>query len=449
MNGNTGTGFKYYLSKYLKLIIVIGLLVLIAIPLIQMMYLLGLKGLFSYFADKVINTTGVNPYLAKAIVLTLMIPLLWSFKWTFSFRSKRRKISYAIFACYILIFYISMFFMTKEQKFDFSTGEAMKFCAQTPEGVRCFDAPGFDPKYGIKLKAATPELVANMEKMNRGMLPKELKYSSVEAVEFFDRLTGETKVWYFQNQAGEYELFDSPGVHPTYGEALKPATKDIVNKVKSAIDIAKKNAEEKRALQTKEQEEKQALKGREQALQAKDQEIKQAAQKRESFLNRYIGNRSFINKPGSIDVAVIVISDTGKTDQKISQKISSQLKSKAVNANMSFFSSQFMADGLFERLFKGDAKVIQQLELAHHIDYAILGKNSISFAENPEMQNLITAKVVLEIHLISTKSGTIEDSFSISEVGAGFSKSNAEEATLEKIYKKLGEGHWDRLKSGS
>ena len=39
--------------------------------------------------------------------------------------------------------------------------------------------------------------------------------------------------------------------------------------------------------------------------------------------------------------------------------------------------------------------------------------------------------------------------FFISEVGAGFSKSNAEEAALEKIYKKLGEGHWDRLKSGS
>ena len=65
------------------------------------------------------------------------------------------------------------------------------------------------------------------------------------------------------------------------------------------------------------------------------------------------------------------------------------------------------------------------------------------------MQNLITAKVVLEIHVISSKSGAIEDSFNDSEVGVGFSKSNAEEAVLEKIYKKLGEGHWDRLKSGS
>ena len=438
MNDNQATGFKYYLSKYLKLIIVIGLLVLIAIPIIEMMYILGLKGLFSYFADKVISTTGVNPYLAKAIVMILMIPLLWSFKWTFSFRSKRRMSSYAILAGYILLFYMSMFFMTKEQKFDFSTGEAMKFCAHTPEGVRCFDAPGFDPKYGIKLKPATPELIANMEKMNRGMLPQKLKYRSVEVVEFFDRLTGEAKVWYFQNQAGEYELFDSPGVHPTYGETLKPATKDVVNKIKSAIDVAEKNSEEMQALQD-----------REQALQAREQEKKQAAQKRESFLNRYIGNLSFINKPSSVDVAVIVISDVGKTDPRVSQKISSQLKSKAVNASMSFFSDQFVADGLFERMFKGDAKVIKQLELAHHIDYAILGKNSISFAENPEMQNLITAKVVLEIHVISSKSGATEDSFSISEVGVGFSKSNAEEAALEKIYKKLGEGHWDRLKSGS
>ena len=54
-----------------------------------------------------------------------------------------------------------------------------------------------DPKYGIKLRPVTPEVIANLEKMKRGIQPKKIAYSSLDdfnKIEFFNRITGENKV---------------------------------------------------------------------------------------------------------------------------------------------------------------------------------------------------------------------------------------------------------------
>jgi hypothetical protein len=51
---------------------------------------------------------------------------------------------------------------------------ATKFYAMTPEGIRFFDTEGVDPKYGIKLKAATPELIANIERAKLGDIARPL-----------------------------------------------------------------------------------------------------------------------------------------------------------------------------------------------------------------------------------------------------------------------------------
>jgi hypothetical protein len=236
-------GLKNFLSKHKRVIIVFVLLALIAIPTIEMIYILSVKGLFSYFAGKVVNT-GVNPYLAKAIVLFLMVPLLWSFKWAFSFRSQRRKAGYAIIAGYIVLFYMSMFFLTREQKFDFATGKAMKFYAHTPEGIRYFDAPGFDPKYGIPLKPVDPG-VARSQSLST-LPPKKLDQPS----QFFDFATKEPLVWYYKGADGTVEFFDQPGFHPKYAQELKPVTPEIVEEfekqqVEKMKSLEKKNPAKK------------------------------------------------------------------------------------------------------------------------------------------------------------------------------------------------------------
>ena len=279
MTYNPGTNIKYFFSKYSKVIILIVLLVFISIPIIEMMYLLGIKESFDYLSGKIISITGVNQYFAKAIVMALMIPLLWSFKWTFSISSQRRKTGYTIVACYTFLFFISMFFLTREQKFDFSTGQAMKYYAATPEGIRYFDAPGFDPKYGIPLKAVDATVAKKEALQNRP--PQKLD----EPRQFFDFVTREPLVWYYQGADGTFEFFDQPGFHPKYAQELKAITPEIVEKYEKQAAL-KKEEEEKRHKKEMDEQKLEAQQKLKEEERGKQEEAKLIIQKQEKEKRR-------------------------------------------------------------------------------------------------------------------------------------------------------------------
>ncbi len=218
-----------YRSKYLAVVVVLILLIVISIPLIELIYILGIKGLFSHFVSQVTKTTGVNQYVAKSIIVILFIPLIYSFKMIFSISRKRRNTGYSFIAFYMFIFYISMFYLTKDQQFRFDTGVSMKYYAITPDGPRFFDAPGFDPKYGIQLKPLTPEIAKKL-RFNK-IPPQKIK----NPMKFFDFVTGEAVVWFFENKDGSLDFFDQPGFHPIYREKLKPVTPEVVQKYQTWI----------------------------------------------------------------------------------------------------------------------------------------------------------------------------------------------------------------------
>lgn len=253
------------------------------------------------------------------------------------------------------------------------------------------------------------------------IIPKRIDYDlmSMEKIVFFDLTTGEPKVWYFKGGDGRYELFDNPGYHPHYPEKLKPVTRDIVIQIKKQL----KEEMAKRAQENN-------------------------AQERENFLNRYLLNRSFTNRHESHEVAVLTIDEGNKVSHDITQKFASLLKAKGFNVTASLFTIQFISDGIFEKIFNRDTGEAKKLELIKHADYIILGKKKVTFTENPDMQSMITARAVVEIHIISAKTGVIEDSFSISEVGAGFSKSTSEGLATKRIIKKLSERSWDIGRKG-
>lgn len=93
-------------------------------------------------------------------------------------------------------------------------GKATKYYALTPEGYRFFDAPGFDPKYGIKLSPVTPEVAALAE--NPTVQPKQ----------YFDPLTGKPLAWYAKRPEG-IALFSMPGFDPVTGDKLRSITKEV------------------------------------------------------------------------------------------------------------------------------------------------------------------------------------------------------------------------------
>lgn len=270
-----------------------------------------------------------------------------------------------------------------------------------------------------------------------------ITYEAIKKHEIkFFRPDGKPKVWYYKTRDGRFELFNKKGHHPINNEKLKPVTSDVVFQIEKQLkaDVEKRVQEEQRK--------------REEALkleQQKQEEVKRIeerreAQKQEEFLNRHLLSRSFINKSETQEVAVLIIDKDNKIIQNVSQEIASRLKGKGFNVTASLFTGQFVSDGIFENIFNGDAGAINKLKLANHCDHIILGKSSVNFIKNPDMQDMITAKASIRFHLISSKTGAIEDSFTISEVGAGFSESTAEDLAIERILKKFGERKLDIIR---
>ena len=149
----------------------------------------------------------------------------------------------------------------------------------------------------------------------------------------FFRPDGKARVWYYRSEDGRFELFNRKGYHPIYKGKLKPVTPEVVSQIEKQL----KADEEIKRKETKSLEEERVVRDH------------------ENFLNRYLLSRSFLNRPESQEVAVLVIDEAAKVSQDISQKIVSLLKAKGVNATTSLFTISFVSDGIFEKIFKGDA----------------------------------------------------------------------------------------------
>lgn len=182
--------------------------------------------LWSYIVAKIVGVTGISQWLVKGIVILVLIPVLWVIPNLF--RSRYRKQATVIGLVYFSIFFLSMFFLSRDVNFAHSNKEALKWYALTPEGVKLYDSPGVDPVYGIKLEPVTPEVIQKLRLLQKG----EFKPIDPENVQFFNPITGEAQVWFYQYSDGNYEFYDKPGFHPVTGELLKPVTKDIVEKIR-------------------------------------------------------------------------------------------------------------------------------------------------------------------------------------------------------------------------
>ena len=210
--------FLIPLGIVLAVIFLIALFIYItALPLsIQIIW-----KLYSYITNKIVSTTGVSQFLAKGIVIILLIPLIWVIPNIF--RRKYKKTASAIGLLYVGVFFLSLFFLSKDIYFTHSGEGTLKWYVLTPEGVKFYDSPGIDPVYGITLKPVTPDVIRNLKLLQKG----EFKTVDPSNVSWFNPITGDPQIWYYQYPDGSFEFYDKPGYHPITGDPLKPATKQI------------------------------------------------------------------------------------------------------------------------------------------------------------------------------------------------------------------------------
>ena len=436
------------MSKSSKLIVVfLGIFALFFIsfwllaPLLQFTIV---KKVFNYVVQNFVNVTGMSPFLVKGLVIILLIPFVWAIleitKLSVRFFKRKKpnkKFALSLIIFYVAAFFLSMFFLSRGTYFGHIKGEVMKFYASTPEGIRFFDSPGFDPKYGIELKPVTPQMIEQYERLERGMKPKRLDTS--KEFEFFDSITGEAKVWYFIDQEGNYEFYDQPGFHPVFWEELKPVSPEIVLSYKNAI---KKISEANVKKQEKDEEERRITE-----IKRKQQE--DLALKR-AFIEDHV-NQVILNNPDSVEIVVIISNkDTEKLSEssiETANKICESLSNENTKAVSNLFKSQFFDEGYFTDFYEGDTKIIFDLELIKNIDYLILGIKESSFSTNERLEGLISCTLNLNLKMYSVETGEIISSNSFKVVGIGIDNKKAEQQAIDRVVENVVSYVYSKIKN--
>ncbi len=408
-------------KKIIYIAISIILLILILAIILPKFPIAIVKKTFNYAAQNFENVSGLSPWLIKGILVFALFPFYWAllelFKIKLPFvKAKKdyKKTAKIIIMAYTGLFFLTMFFLSRGTYFGHFKGEAIKYYAVTPEGIRFFDSPGFDSKYGIELKPVTSDMMVKFQKKTLGMQPKKINPEENKDIEYFDPITGEAKIWYYLDNRGDYEFFDGPGFHALYNVELKPVNFEVIQSYQNKI---------------KERQEKATI---EQNLKIENEK----QQEQISFLNKYI-NLSIDNSPSTKEIAILVIDESEKENNEIGAKIASFIHSGTINPVLSLFKRPFIQERLFAGIFSGDISTIKELQLENRIDFLIFGKISKNFKQSKELQDVISAHLNIEFKIYSCAKGTLTNSTSLKTIGAGFSNAEAEEKASELMNEKL------------
>jgi hypothetical protein len=222
------------MTKWIKVLFIVFLLALFFIPTLIAIKYVAIWQIYQHFVTTVSDLTGLNQYLVTAAAILLFIPFYIGIQFLFSIHKRRRYAGGTILLTLAILYNLGLYYFTKDIYFSFSQGKAVKWYALTPEGVRFYDRPGKDPKYGIPLRPVTPEIVRKLELLRKG---GEFKPIDPSRATFFNPITGEPQVWYYRYPDGTFEFYDKPGFHPVTGTPLQPVTQEVYFEWKKTQEV--------------------------------------------------------------------------------------------------------------------------------------------------------------------------------------------------------------------
>lgn len=157
-----------------------------------------------------------------------------------------------------------------------------------------------------------------------------------------------------------------------------------------------------------------------------------------SICQKSVLDKGFKNTSENKEVAVVVVTiSTNQVFQTLTQDLADLFRDqKGYNTNPSFFNSDFVKDGTFEKLFNADRFKIKKLKLTDNLDFLCLGKYSLILVSKNEF-DMINADIKLQINFIDVKNGAVVDSRSYTQKGIGISRVEAEKNAIERLLEQL------------
>lgn len=417
--------------------IIIALLVVLIIGLIVYSFVSDtpifiITKLYNYAVNKIISMTGLSQWLVKGIVIIALIPMLWVIK--HAFRGEYKNHARAVGMLYIGVFFLSLYFMSKDIYFSHSGNEILKYYALTPDGVWYSDTPGIDPVYGKTLKPVTPEVIRNLKLIEKG----DIKPIDPNNFTLFNPITGEAQAWYYKYPDGTLEFFGKPGYHPISGDALIPVTKQVFFEWKdSQAKKASQKSESGKAVVggTTSPADTGSLSGGVSAKVGPSTAPRARIPTAEGL--KLLINQVPAIQAGKPNVAIVLkgSGSEGRSDlDSVTQIFSNSDKIRYIPKY--FKDGPFVSEGYFDDIFNGNTNMLRQANVFSKLDYLILGKVNYTFKKVSQFdQEMVSCDLKFNYKVIN-KDAHVTKSDTKSVVGPAFSESVALDRALEILKEK-------------
>jgi hypothetical protein len=170
------------------------------------------------YVDEVAKALDLNLHLANALIILTFVVAIFFARFLWSFSKQRRIVGISGLAGLLIAHSLVLWWATRDQIID------KCYVISRNGNVTYREHPGIDPATGRECRPVTPAMVERLRKYQAGERPERVVS---ENPAFFDVVSGEPIIWYYQSKEGMIEIFDLMGFHPDTGEELIPITKDI------------------------------------------------------------------------------------------------------------------------------------------------------------------------------------------------------------------------------
>jgi hypothetical protein len=353
---------------------------------------------FNDAVDVLTNMYGVNTFLAKALSAVLFTPVVVGLGrgllglWKSGFRGAMAT------GLYAAAYFLGMYAVSRSASFAHATGEGLQWYAETPEGLRFYDSPGYDTKYGLPLRPVTPEMKVAQARRQLGQVPQPVPVARLSELELFDRLTGNPRYWYFRSPSGDFELFDGPGFHPQYQQLLRPLTTEVASEAAQWL---------------------------------RDEEAATTREEAAAFRNRYV-DPAITRVAGARQWAILITDGDNNSVSSLTSAATEVMSGRGVRL-VSLFRSSLLRDRLNQNLYDGDPALIQKLGLSTACDAMALGVLKVDVAASSDVQGMMTARSSLRFRVVSSTNGSVADEFEVTSIGAGFSEAAARTQAIDRL----------------
>jgi hypothetical protein len=375
-------------------------------------------GTIDRVVNDIVRVSGLSPMLVKGVVIIVTIPFFWAVAkftktWWGASAVEAGLDLYLnkygiIIVAYVAAFFLTMHFASRSSYYD-TTGKNLKWCSETPEGIRAFDVEGVDPVYGVPLKPCSAGQVRALRKDQVGIQgPALLKVADPRTFEFFDGVSGRPKVWFHRNPDATYELYDKAGVHPRTGAPLTAVNAAVIQELIQLNEQGRARAEEQR----------------------QQEAAAEAVRQEQAVLDRYT-NAGPANHAGRTEVALLVRGEP--LPGGLQQAIADGVRRHGADPVESLFKPSFEGEGRARLLAAGDWAAVSALKLGERVDAVLIAGHKLAVSANPQFEGMSSASLSLDLKCVHVVANRTCGSRSLSAQGAGFSADAAAANAAEKM----------------